>query len=164
MTPTLAQDLPRAYGPRRAFAFLAQDCPATLADGMAEFAAAHPELLVPADRELAEFVRAHDACHVLFGLTTALDDEALADTWTLAGTTMTLRRYMAYLRHEPIQQIVADAGAWPLALGVLRSLPRIVRVLWRARRMPHKWPFDDYAAHLHTPLAELRRRYGIRVV
>lgn len=149
---------------RRAFAFVAQDCPQTLAEGMAEFAASQPGILAPDEPALARFFHAHDAAHVVFGLTTAIADEALADTWTLAGSDIGARRYFAYLKHPELRQLVTDAGVVPVVLGTLRALPRLVRALWRARRMTAPWPFLGYAEHLGTPLAELRARYGIRVV
>jgi hypothetical protein len=148
----------------RPFSFRAQDCPLTLAEGMAEFAGAQPDLLAPDERELAEFVRAHDACHVLFGLGTALDEEALADTWTLLATDMSARRYAAFLRHKELAALFASVGAWQLVTGTLRALPRLVRVLWRTRRMPARWSFWGYGEHLHTPLAALRERFKIRVL
>lgn len=152
------------YGARRPFRFLAQDSPQTLAEAMAEFAATQPGVLAPDEPELARFFHAHDACHALFGLTTAIDDEALADTWTLAGTDMTARRYFAYLKHPELRQLVAEPGLVRVALATLRAVPRLLRVLLRSRRMTAPWPFLGYAQHLETPLAELRARFGIRVV
>jgi len=148
----------------RPFSFRAQDCPHTLAEAMAEFAAAQPDLLAPSERELAEFIRAHDACHVLFGLGTNLDEEALADTWTLLATDMSARRYTAFLRHPELSALFASAGAWSLLTATLRAVPRLLRVFWRTRRMPARWPFWGYSEHLHTPLATLRERFKIRVV
>lgn len=153
-----------AYARRHPFTFLAQDCPRTLREGMAEFAAAQPELLTPADPEAARFIAAHDACHVLFGLTTALDDEVLADVWTMLATDLPARRYVAYARHPELAPMFVATGAWRLALATARNLPRLVRVAWRARRMPARWPFWAYAEHLDAPLAGLRRRFGVRVV
>lgn len=150
--------------PPRHFTFRAQHCPHTLAEGMAEFAAAQPELLAPSEPELAEFIRAHDACHVLFGLGTDLDEEALADTWTFLATDMPLRRYAAFLRHPELAALFASAGAWPLLSGTLRAVPRLLRVLWQTRRRRAPWPFWRYHEHLHTPLASLRQRFDIRVV
>lgn len=146
------------------FSFRAQDCPHTLAEAMAEFAAAQPGLLAPEQRELAEFIRAHDACHVLFGLGTDLVEEALADTWTLLATDMSARRYTAFLRHPELAALFASAGAWPLFTATLRAVPRLLRILWRTRKMPTRWPFWGYSEHLHTPLATLRERFEIRVV
>ncbi len=146
------------------FSFRAQNCPHTLAEGMAEFAAAQPELLAPEERELAEFIRAHDACHVLFGLGTTLPEEALADTWTFLATDISVRRYAAFLRHPELAALFASVGTWPLIAGTLRALPRLLRVFWRTRRLPARWPFWGYGEHLHTPLAALRQRFAIRVV
>lgn len=154
-----------AYGQRRTLAFTDPQCTRTLAEGMAEFAAGlSAPLAVDDDADLVEFMRAHDACHVLFGLGTAIDDEALADTWTMVATDMPVRRYLAYLKRDPFKDLLAEVGAWQLVVGTLRSLPRVVRVLWRARRMPRPWPFWGYAEHLHTPIATLRQRFKIDVV
>lgn len=149
---------------RRSFSFTDPHSPRTLAEGMAEFAAALPAPLAPDDPDLLEFMHAHDACHVLFGLGTTIDDEALADTWTMVATDMPVRRYMAYLKREPFKKLLVEIGARQLIVGTLRSLPRLVRVLWRARRMPARWPFWGYAEHLGTPICELRERFNISVV
>lgn len=140
------------------------DCALTLAEGLAEFAACYPDLLPAEDPALREFIRAHDSCHVLFGLTTSIEDEALADTWTLVGSTVSVRQYAGYLKHEALRNLVREAGVLALVRGTLRAIPRAIRALWRARQMTAKWPFFDYAAHLGTPIVDLRRRYGVRPV
>ncbi|MDC0669931.1 hypothetical protein [Nannocystis radixulma] len=141
--------------------YVTVDCPLTLAEGLAEFAAANPGLLPPGHGELREFIRAHDACHVLFGLTTAVEDEAVADTWTIFGSTVTLRRYASYLRHPEIAGLVKEIGLWRMTVGTVRALPRVLRAIRRARRMSAPWPFYDYAKFLDQPIAALRRRYNV---
>lgn len=147
----------RAARPR----YLEPDCPLTLAEGLAEMAAANPGLIPADDPALRELVRAHDSCHVLFGLGTTLEDEALADTWTLFGSTVTLQQYSQYLRHEAFTGLIREIGWWPLLRGTLRSLPRMARAIWRARKMTARWPFFDYAQFLDTPLVTLRQRFNI---
>lgn len=144
--------------------YLDPDSPLTLGEGLAEFCAVNPGLLPADDPQIRELVRAHDACHVLFALTTSLEDEALADTWTIFGTTVTLRQYRKYLEHEQVTALFREAGAWKLLTGTLRAVPRILRAIRRARRMPEKWPFFDYARFLNTPIAALRRRFGVQPV
>jgi hypothetical protein len=141
--------------------YLDPECPLTLAEGLAEFAGANPGLIPADDPALRELVRAHDSCHVLFGLTTSIEDEALADTWTLLGSTVTIRQYSAYLKHEQFTKLFGEIGAWRLIRGVLRALPRIARALVRSRRMTAKWPFFEYAEFLDTPIAALRRRFNV---
>ncbi|SFD65672.1 hypothetical protein SAMN02745121_00965 [Nannocystis exedens] len=145
-------------------AYLAPDCPLTLAEGLEAFAAANPGLLPPGDGELREFIRAHDACHVLFGLGTTVEDEAVADTWTIFGSDVGLRRYASYLGRPEIAGIIQQIGWWNLTAGSARALPRVLRAIVRARRMSAPWPFFDYARSLDVPIAALRRRYNVRPV
>lgn len=144
--------------------YLDPDCPLTLGEGLAEFAASNPGLIPADDPRIRELVRAHDACHVLFGLTTSLEDEALADTWTIFGTSVTLKQYSEYLGHEQFTAVLREVGAWKLLMGTLRAVPRALRAIRRARAMPEKWPFYDYARFLDTPIAALRLRFGVRPV
>ena len=134
---------------------------------MAEFAAAQPGLLRPSDPEITRFIAAHDACHVLFGLTTVVDDEALADLWTTFGTDMPVRRHAGYLRHPELASLFVAVGPWQITKVMLRGLPRITRItrtIVRARRMRVQWAFWGHAEHLDTPVANLRRRFGVRLV
>lgn len=141
--------------------YLEPDCPLTLAEGLAELAAANPGLIATSDPELHELVRAHDSCHVLFGLTTTLEDEALADTWTLCGSDVTLKQYSVYLKHQEFTKLLHELGWWPLLRSIIRSVPQVVRAVGRARKMTAKWPFFAYAQFLDTPIVTLRRRFNI---
>lgn len=145
--------------------YLDPDCPLTLAEGLREFVSSQEGLITADDStELGRLTKAHDCCHVLFGLTTKIEDEALADTWTLCGSTVTIREYSQYLKQDEFTKLIKDIGAWNIVVGSLRSLPDIVRVIWRSRKMTEKWPFFDYPRFLDTPIVELRRRFGIDVL
>jgi hypothetical protein len=141
--------------------YLEPDCPLTLAEGLAEFAAANPGLIPSEDPRLRELVRAHDSCHVLFGLTTSIEDETLADTWTIFGSTVTIKQYSEYLKHEEFANVFRELGTWAMIRGVARSVPRALRAIWRTRRMTAKWPFYEYGQFLDTPIAALRRRFNV---
>ncbi len=151
--------------PQENLRYLDPQCTLTLAEGLAEFESAQ-EGLIPIDEasEVGRLTKAHDCCHVLFGLTTEIEDEVLADTWTIFGSTVTLREYMRFLQHDEYKELVKDIGAWAMIRGSARSLPDVVRVIRRSRRMREKWPFFEYARFLDTPLVELRRRFGIELV
>lgn len=145
-------------------AFEAQTARMTLAEGLAEYYAAHPELkrgeaLPPAARE---FFRRHDAVHVMFGCGTALSDEAVVKLASIFGTTgglSVLRGYALYdsldiYRRLPAREILAVMAAAPILLP--RTLARCV-----AQRKP--WPWGDFAPLLDRPLDELRREFRITV-
>lgn len=145
-------------------AYTAPDCALTLAEGLEEFQAVNTGLLPYTDPELREFLRAHDSCHVLFGLTTELVDEAVADTWTLFGTDVGTRRYFAYLKRPEIAGLVKDIGWWSMFVATARALPRALRAIGRARRMSAPWPYFDYARFLGEPLVALRQRYNVELL
>lgn len=147
----------------------------TLREGLAEYRAANPGLFDPEDLagdeslgQLGPFFAAHDACHVLFGLSTSLVDESLADTWTLWGTDVRLRELWSYLRSDEQKQFfrtfMREVGYGKLLRGSLVAIPRMLRVFWRARGMTRKWALHQWADHLDEPLVQLRREHGIRLV
>ena len=101
--------------------YLEREGPLTLAEGLAEFEASQEGLITGDDStELGRLTRAHDCCHVLFGLTTAIEDEALADTWTLFGSTVTLREYSRYLQQDEFKQLLALYSARRLQRAAAR--------------------------------------------
>ncbi len=156
---------PARPAPEVELTFLDQDYPGTLREGLEQFMALNPDLIAAdVDTEVGRLAKAHDCCHVLFGLTTAIGDEVLADTWTLAGSTVTLRKYAEYLKHDEFAGLAKTIGYRTILVESMRALPRVFTVLRRARQMTRKWSMFDYAAHLDTPVAELRRDYNIRIL
>ena len=139
----------------------------TLREGLEEYFAGHPGLtrIDSADSETAQFFHSHDACHVLFGLDTTLTDEGLADLWTIFGTDIGLRRYVAYLRADPVaRRIVKEIGVIPTIATSLRLVPSGVQVLLRARRMKEKWQWGSEKRYLDWPLVKLRRQFKIEIL
>ncbi len=114
--------------------------------------------------ELQALMAGHDACHALFGCSGEIDGEFMIDTWTLMGTDMTLRRYLRYLQDPAVAGLLRETGYARMLWGSLLAMPKVLRVIWSARRMKRPWRFDDHAAHLDRPLDELRAELGITVV
>lgn len=144
-----------------------QDSALTLAEGLEEYYAANEARVVrPRDLPPESFAlfRSHDTCHVIFGLDTTLDDEALADTRTLFSCDVGFRRYAAYLAQDK------QARALFRKIGYLRSMwvtvlavPRICRAALEALRMNKRWPWVPPESFQGRTLADLRREFGIRV-
>ncbi len=143
-----------------------QDSPLTLREGLAEYQSANPELVDPAQSSDAgaAFFQSHDACHVVFGTTTAILDEATTDYWTIFGVAITLRQYAAqFFGSQEGQDLMKTFGWRMILVEGLRTLPRFFTVWARARRMTRKWPWIGFERYLDMPLGELRREFGIRV-
>jgi hypothetical protein len=146
--------------------YTSQTSPQTLREGLAEYYERNPALLDPAHMtpEAAELFRQHDAAHVVFGCDTSLRGETLIDTWTIFGSAIGLRGYLAYLKLPQVNQLFAEAGFLGITGELLRCLGDVLRVAWRGARLRRKWPWRAYAGQLDRPLAEIREQHGIRVV
>ena len=147
-------------------AYQRADSTMTLGEGLAEYRLASPDLIDPTRVEpgLARFMRAHDRCHIVFGLDTSIRDEILADTWTLFGSDVAWREYSSYLRAPEVNNILAEVGYWTLTVETARHLGDILAARRHARRQHAKWPFWEGGAHLDRPLCEVRSTFGIQLV
>lgn len=151
--------------PKPPFRYQAQDAGMTLAEGLAEYYAVHPQITRPDDLppESAELFRHHDLCHVIFGLDITLPDEGMADIRTMLGTDVGPRRYMRYLLTNKEAMAIFEEIGWTKGLLSLIPLtPRILKALWRAPRQK-RWPWNVPPDYLGVPLKELRARHRIQV-
>ncbi len=145
-----------------------QDSALTLAEGLEEYYTANAGR-VARSRDLPpesiELFRSHDLCHVIFGLDTTLEDEALADTRTLLSCDVGVRRYVAYLaRDKQAQALFKEFGYLRSAWVTVLALPRIWRALVDAWRMKKRWPWIPPESFESRTLADLRSEFGICVV
>jgi len=145
-----------------------QDCPLTLAEGLAEYYAANEGIIArPADLPPASaaLFKSHDMCHVIFGLDTTLADEAMADTRTMLSCDVGPAKYALYLGADPqAQKILKDVGLGGFLWGMLKALPRMGRAVVEAFRMKKKWPWQPPDSFQSRSLGELRSEFGIRVI
>lgn len=145
--------------------FESQNTTQTLSEGLAEYFEAHPGLkrddqLV--SKEAREFFRAHDTVHVVYGCGTSMTDEAIVKLASLFGTTGGFQVLRGYTHHETLD-IYRRLPLWETLLAIAASPYLLARTLWRCTRQTQRWPWGDHAQFLHTPLPQLRARYGIRV-
>jgi hypothetical protein len=122
----------------------------------------HPADLPP---ESFALFRSHDMCHVIFGLDTTLDDEALADMRTLFSCDVGFRRYAAYLAHDKqAQSLFKEIGYLKSAWVTVLAVPRICRAAIEAWRMKKRWPWIPPESFQTRSLADLRQKFGISVI
>lgn len=136
----------------------------TLAEGLAEYHGAHPELkrgstLSP---EARRFFHCHDVVHVLYGCGTSMPDEAIVKLASILGTTGGLSILRGYRLHESVD-IYRHLPPGDTLVAVLLSPYLIVRTAWRCKRQSALWPWQDHQQYMGGPLVELRKAFGIRV-
>jgi hypothetical protein len=112
-----------------------------------------------------ELFRNHDCCHIVFGLNTALDDEAIADVRTLQSVDVGFRPYVKYLMTNPDAQAVMKQIGYLRSFWIaVRAVPRALRALRAGRQMKKRWPWNPPAPFYERSLADLRAEFGIKVV
>ncbi|HUJ96058.1 MAG TPA: hypothetical protein VLW84_12380 [Terriglobales bacterium] len=149
------------------FSYQQQACALSLREGLAEYYSGHPGLLKGEELEgdSRTFFRSHDACHVVFGLDTNLQDEALADFWAMMGTDVGLRRYVDYLRRsKETMQIFREIGWGKTVLTTIRAIPKTAVVFLHTRKMTKKWPWTGYETYMDTALNKIRAEFGVVVL
>lgn len=145
-----------------------QDCALTLAQGLAEYYAANEGVVTRPDDlppESTSLFKGHDTGHVIFGLSTSLQDETMADTRILLSTDAGFWRYSRYIvADKQVQAVFKQVGFGKIVLYTLLTVPRILRAVWEALRMKKRWPWEPPPSFQDRPLAELRREFGIRII
>ncbi len=135
----------------------------TLREGLAEYEQRNPTLndARVATHDGADFFRCHDAVHVVFGCDTSLLNEAMADAWTLFGTTVTLKRFYGFMKIEEHQEIIGKLGWLVVVRTFFQSVPLVLRIIYRSTKMKKAWPWDDYPTYLDVSLRDIREEFGI---
>ena len=145
-------------------AYQHQDSSQTLVEGLAEYGSVHPGLL--AGRALSEaareFFRCHDAVHVVFGCSTALDDEAVVKIASIFGTTGGLSVLRGYRLNETLE-IYRQLELGPVLRSIAHSAVVVPRTLLRCLGQRRRWPWSAHERYLSATLADIRQEFGIRV-
>ena len=106
----------------------------------------------------------HDVVHVVFGLGTTLKEEALADTWSMFGTTMGFREYLSYLKTDEAKKIIEDVGAKRMFVSSILAIPIMCKAIYLSRKMKKKWVFTNFEEYLQRPLNQIRAEFGVHLV
>jgi hypothetical protein len=145
-------------------AYQVQDCPLTLAEGLAAYYGAHPGLKRGDALSAAaqDFFRCHDAVHVVWGCDTSLPHEAIVKLSSFFGTSIGFGAMQGYRLYDS-QDIYGSLRVTDI-LGTLLQAPVLVpRTILRCGRQRKKWPWSDFAPYLDRPLRDIRAEFGVRV-
>jgi ubiquinone biosynthesis protein Coq4 len=136
----------------------------TLAQGVAEYYAAHPELdsVRGMSPEAQRFFRCHDVAHVVFGCGIDLHDEAVVKLSSIFGTTAGFGVLRGYSLHES-RQIYEQLSLRESLRTVAQACFIVPRTLLRCTRQRARWPWDGFESFLETPLRRIREQFGITV-
>jgi len=147
--------------------YLKQKCSLTLREGLDIHYSVDPSYkknvkLVPAFYN-------HDIAHVLFGLSTSVEHESLADTRVIFGTNWGFQKYINdYLKNPAaikiVMHIFKEIGYVRGILLSLKSFPKILRTIIDCRKMSEKWRVNPSDNFLDSRLSDLRDKFNITVI
>lgn len=158
------EDAPKVH-PHRHLKYMDPKATMTLREGLEEYYDI-PGLFRPEEMEgeMGELFGFHDTCHVIFGCDTSIHGEALVDTWSIFGTTVTLKTYQKYLEFSGTQSLFKNMTFEQMLEALSETATQTPKAFWRATHMTHKWPFRDHEQYMDRPLDELRAEFGIEVI
>lgn len=147
--------------------YLKQECTLTLREGLEAHYSVDPSY--KKNLEIVPAFYNHDIAHVLFGLSTIVEHESLADTRVIFGTNWGFKRYLNdYLKNPDaikiIIKIFQKIGYIRGTLRSLKALPKALRVIIDCKKMTKKWEINPSDNLLDTSLYDLRREYNIKVI
>lgn len=120
------------------------------------------------DQPGSTLIRDHDATHVIFGLDTTLEEEALLDSWVIWGCQYKFRYLNQYRKHPQLQgfskQLFRELGFRGFLKLFLNVINKKFNVFRRTRKMKKKWPFKHPEYYLDRSVLELRKSYGIDIL
>ena len=150
--------------------FQSQDCKITLAEGIEEYRA---YLRANGKKQLVDehgwtIIRDHDATHVIFGLDTSIEQEAMLDSWVLAGTSWKLKELLAYNKlpetKQQFKDFMRDPGFFKLVLMEVKLIPIRFKIWKHAWQMSRKWSFRSPDLLMNQRVCDLREEFGIKIL
>ena len=146
--------------------FQDQDCKLSLREALAEFYSVNSHLFsVPEpDTEWTELLVHHDVGHVFFGVNTSILDETAGDYWTLFGTDLSFKEYLAYAKTPEGKQLIQNIGFINIVKSLILGIPLLYKTYFRARKMSCKWKTRGYEQYMDTPLVDLRIEFNLEIL
>lgn len=118
----------------------------------------------PKSKAAEDFLKCHDAAHVVFACDTSLVGEGLVKIWTIFGTTMSFWAVIKGYSEVNAFQLFREYSFGHFIRNILQLFFRIPKAIIRARNMTKPWPFTGYEAYLDIPLSEIRKEFCIEIL
>ena len=149
-----------------------QDCDLTLREGIKvyeNYLVANGKIPLKEPNNESTLIRDHDASHVIFGLDTSLEEEALLDTWLGLGCSYKLSYLASYARLPELKDLTKKLFKELGVIGFLRLyknvIPTKIKIAFKnTRKMRKKWPFKHPENFLDRKICDLREEFGIQIL
>jgi hypothetical protein len=113
--------------------------------------------------ELSAAFEQHDTVHILFDLGTSIQDEIAAHVWMMFATTAKISEMHRAVGDREHQHVLAGIGHLKLIGIWFTSVPRLIGILVKSRRMNKRLAVEELAKLKQQSIAEIRSEHGIVV-
>ena len=149
-----------------------QDCDLTLREGIKvyeDYLVANGKIPLKEPNNESTLIRDHDASHVIFGLDTSLEEEALLDTWLGLGCSYKLSYLASYARLPQLKDLTKKLFKELGVIGFIKLyknvIPTKIKIAFKnTRKMKKKWPFKHPENFLDRKICDLREEFGIQIL
>tara|TARA_B100000767_G_scaffold186848_1_gene174282 strand:- start:5278 stop:5751 length:474 start_codon:yes stop_codon:yes gene_type:complete len=147
-----------------------QNCDLTMHEGLEIYYDSFPASRSPLkdNCDSGNLLRNHDCTHVIFGLDTSIEQEALLDIWVLFGCNFRLASLIAYTKLPQLKglyrDLYKDYGVRGMVDIYRKNFHSMRKVFSHARKMKKKWPLECPEKYLSRSIDDLRREYGINIL
>ena len=149
-----------------------QDCDLTLREGIKvyeNYLIDNGKTPLTELNERSTLIRDHDASHVIFGLDTSLEEEALLDTWLLCGCSYKFSYLASYAKlpelKELTKKLLKEVGVTGFFKLYKSVIPTKLKIAFKnSRKMKKKWPFKHPEEFLDRKISDLREEFGIKIL
>jgi hypothetical protein len=111
--------------------------------------------------DIAQALEQHDAVHILFNCGTSVQDEIAVHLWMLLATTTNISEMHRAVASQEHRHILAGVGHLQLISIWLRSLPRIIGIVFKSLRMKKRLAMEEFAELKEQSILEIRLAHGI---
>lgn len=142
--------------------YFSPDPSMTLGEAIQKMRVAEPEDLANQTAiEIAQLLEQHDAVHILFDLSTSIQDEIAAHLWMVLATTANMSEMHHAVASQEHRSVLSGIGHFKLMGIWLSSLPRLIGIVFNSLQMKRKVPMEDISRLKNRCICEIRQEYGI---
>lgn len=117
---------------------------------------------------LQETMKAHDICHILFGVDTSLLGEFRVELWSIFGTNLGV---VGYQKITSNKKVLAEPLEIARKIGYLKVLRlmfinfiEVFRIPYLSSKMSKKWVCFQEEKYMQTTVGEIRKEFGVKLI
>ncbi len=77
---------------------------------------------------------------------------------------MTFSEYAKFAKSDEARELIQKVGLWNTIIGSIKSVPGMLSIVLRSRKMSKKWDAWQFEDHLTDKLCDLRQEHNLKIL